>query len=298
MHSPGFLQGPEGTIMVKLFAGTDIHVQLAPDTARHLVRLLERFNWTKSDPQLFDSRWRRFWRGIHPIERRIVSLYVQSSNGEHFRTTTVWLGNLPQALHSSETRRRPPRATDGVLNEFANLEQILVRACVDADKNGDVHDEDDLEPSGIVTSPPNFPTSRERVGQGRLRQDRYRDNVLALWNNACAVTGCSLAPVVVASHAKPWALSNDGERLDPHNGLPLVGSLDRLFDAGLIGFNPVTGSMHVASIVGAHDRVLLGLPAPLRRKPCAKQAVFLRYHLDYVFQGEWESDEASGSGQR
>jgi len=71
-------------------------------------------------------------------------------------------------------------------------------------------------------------------------------------------------------------------------GSPWVGTLDKLFDAGLIGFDPATGAMHVASTVGARDRSLLGLPAPLRRKPDRKQAAFLRYHLDYVFRAEQE----------
>ncbi len=360
MHSTGFLEGTEGTIMVQLFPGTNIHVEIAQDAARHLARLLERYNWTKSDPRLYDDRWRRFWRGIKPVERAIVSMYVQSNNGGQFRGTTVKLDNLPQALHSADTRRGCPRATDAVLREFVKLEQTFIRACVDVDQiayrwhathrdemvlcgpaltdaaatwlasdggvNLDaalydrlrsvgltedaaqqtatnltlevqyliqereqailerVRDEGDLGSTSIAASLPDNPTSRERLGQARLGQGRYRDDVLALWNNACAVTGCSLAPVVVASHAKPWADSTDGERLDPNNGLPLVGTLDKLFDAGLIGFDPATGSMHVASVVGAHDRALLGLPAPLRRKPNRRQATFLRYHLDYVFQ--------------
>ncbi|KWI25664.1 hypothetical protein WM04_25860 [Burkholderia ubonensis] len=118
-----------------------------------------------------------------------------------------------------------------------------------------------------------------------------RDTVVEADRNACAVTGCSVTRVVVASHAKPWADSTDDERLDPNNGLPLVATLDKLFDAGLIGFDPVTGDMRVSSTVGAHDRMLLGVPAPLRRKPNAKQSAFLRYHLDYVFQRETEGNE-------
>ncbi|WP_244100402.1 HNH endonuclease [Burkholderia ambifaria] len=124
----------------------------------------------------------------------------------------------------------------------------------------------------------------------RLRTSFLRTNN-PVWGNACAVTGCSVTRVVVASHAKPWADSTDDERLDPNNGLPLVATLDKLFDAGLIGFDPVTGVMRVSSTVGAHDRMLLGIPAPLRREPNAKQSAFLRYHLDYVFQRETESNE-------
>ena len=146
--------------------------------------------------------------------------------------------------------------------------------------------------AAIAERYPDNPTTRERLVQARLGQGTYRAALLALWDDACAVTGCGLAPVLVASHAKPWADSTDDERLDPHNGLPLVGTLDRLFDTGLIGFDPATGTMHVADAVDEQDQVLFGIPAPLRRKPGRKLAAYLQHHLDHVFQGEREDDEA------
>ncbi|RQY86014.1 HNH endonuclease [Burkholderia stagnalis] len=347
--------------MVRLFPGTDVHVEMAQDAAQHLARLLERYNWAKVDHRLSADRWRRFWRGIAPIERSLVVMYVQSNNGGAFYGT-VEFGVLPQALRVVDTRRSRFCATDAVLREFANLRQIFIRACVNADEiafqwhtthrdamelcgpaltdsaatwlasDGSVdlgatllvpllsaglaesaaqqtaielslhvrylvqdrqkivcdrvRGEEGVDLAGITASCPDNPTTRERLVQARLGQGTYRDDVLVLWDNACAVTGCSLASVVVASHAKPWAHSTDDERLDPNNGLPLVATLDKLFDAGLIGFDPLTGAMHVASMVSAHDRALLGVPAPLRRKPSSKQAAFLRYHLDHVFQSE------------
>jgi putative restriction endonuclease len=42
--------------------------------------------------------------------------------------------------------------------------------------------------------------------------------------------------VLVASHAKPWQLSTNAERLDPYNGLLLAAHVDKLFDVGLIAF--------------------------------------------------------------
>lgn len=336
MHSSGFIEEADGTIMVQLFPRADIHVEIALGAAQHLVRLLERYNWAMmSEPRLYYSRWRRFWRGMTRVERVIVVMYVESINGVMFRGRTVTLYDLPQALRSGGARRRRPRAADSVLREFDNLEQILTYAGADVEQiklrrrithhdemalfgpeltdaapltsGGGVNldaaleeqwqfqereqailecvrdEEDDPDTADCAGSLPVKSTSREQLGLGRLGQDKYRDDMLALWNNACAVTGCSLAAVLVASHAKRWADSTDCERLDPNNGLLLVGTLDKLFDAGLIGFDPNTGAMHVASVVGAHDRALLGLPASLRRKPNRKQAAFLRYHLDNRF---------------
>lgn len=285
MLAAGFLAQPDDTGMVPLFHGTDLPVAMTADTAQHLARLLERYNWTKAEPSLYDSRWRRFWRSIQPVERRIICLYVEHSTGGHFRHTTVEFGHLPQVPHVTGALHRHRRASEAVLRELAQLEQIFLRAPGDAD---------DPEATSITTGLPDQRTCQDRPGQVRLGQDRYREGVLARWNRACAVTGCTLAPALVASHAKPWAASTDAERLDPDNGLPLVGTLDRLFDAGLIGFDPVTGAMLIASTVSAHDRALLQLPAPLRRRPSRQQAIFLRYHLNHVFQRKQRGHQDDG----
>jgi predicted restriction endonuclease len=41
----------------------------------------------------------------------------------------------------------------------------------------------------------------------------------------------------VASHIKPWAKSNNEERLDPYNGLLLLANIDKAFDLGYISFD-------------------------------------------------------------
>ncbi|GCB02618.1 hypothetical protein PSUB009319_02490 [Ralstonia sp. SET104] len=75
--------------------------------------------------------------------------------------------------------------------------------------------------------------------------------------------------------------SSDEERLDPCNGLPLIATLDRLFDQYLITFDPKTGGMQVSHEIGKADRAILGLPANLRKVPNQGQAGYLRLHLDH-----------------
>jgi hypothetical protein len=59
----------DGTVLVQLFPGTNIHIEIARGAAQHLVNLLRRYNWTLSEPRQQDARWRRFWRGITQAER-------------------------------------------------------------------------------------------------------------------------------------------------------------------------------------------------------------------------------------
>ncbi|HWV06699.1 HNH endonuclease signature motif containing protein [Ralstonia sp.] len=127
---------------------------------------------------------------------------------------------------------------------------------------------------------PDKPTTRQALVQARLGQGRYRAELLGLWDNACAVTGCTIGSLLIASHARAWWDSNDRQRLDPHNGLSLIANLDRLFDQYLIAFDPDIGEMLVSDFLSKEDRALLGVPAPLRKKPTKKQAAYLHYHLE------------------
>jgi hypothetical protein len=138
----------------------------------------------------------------------------------------------------------------------------------------------DADLDAIIRRPDLKPTQREALIQARLGQGTYRNQMLKLWDGRCAVTGLTIQSALIASHAKPWADSTDEERLDPSNGLPLMATLDRLFDKYLIAFAPETGKMLISDRVGDADRAILRIPANLRRMPNEKQAHYLKLHLD------------------
>jgi len=79
-------------------------------------------------------------------------------------------------------------------------------------------------------------TAREQLIAARLGQGTFRKNCLMLYP-ACPVTGTTFAPLLRASHIKPWAACENGnERLDPYNGIILAAHIDILFDQGWISF--------------------------------------------------------------
>jgi hypothetical protein len=119
-------------------------------------------------------------------------------------------------------------------------------------------------------------TQREQLVLARVGQGRFRASVLALWDGRCAVTGCSLGAVIRASHLLPWRAATNEERLDPENGLPLVATLDALFDAGLISFDP-EGVLLATRGMASHSG-LLEENMRLSRKPTARMQTFLAKH--------------------
>ncbi len=128
-----------------------------------------------------------------------------------------------------------------------------------------------------------------RLGQGKFRADVLKD-----WNGACAVTGCTVLEVLRASHIKPWRDCDGLTKVNPRNGLPLVASLDALFDRGLITFS-VNGYMLVSSGLDITQRNLLRVPTKLRRRPDAEQAKFLKYHRQKVFVKGARKTEVPGA---
>lgn len=72
--------------------------------------------------------------------------------------------------------------------------------------------------------------SKARVGQGE-----YRRKLLDLCP-FCPITLISDDRLLIASHIKPWAMSNEFEKTDPKNGFMLTPTFDFLFDRGFMSF--------------------------------------------------------------
>ena len=127
-------------------------------------------------------------------------------------------------------------------------------------------------------------TTKDALVSARVGQGIFRSQVLKLWDDRCSVTRSATVAAIRASHIKPWRYSTDKERLDPNNGLPLIASLDALFDAGLISFKS-SGNLIVSSILSESERQIFGLDSrSLTKTPTQKTALYLEYHRDYVFK--------------
>lgn len=127
------------------------------------------------------------------------------------------------------------------------------------------------------------PTERKALVQARLGQGKYRERLIALWQGRCSVTGYADSRVLIASHIKPWYRATNAERLDPMNGLLLTPNLDKVFDLGLITFDPaergrIVFSPYLVAPAG------LGLSDTMCLTQCGdKTAEFLQFHRKNVF---------------
>ena len=96
--------------------------------------------------------------------------------------------------------------------------------------------------------------------------------------------------LLIASHIKPWAASNDKEKIDPYNGYMLSPMIDKLFDRGFITF---TESRHVilSDFISPFTWKQIGLKNDsfIKALPIDdKRIEYLKFHHESVFKGSYE----------
>lgn len=138
----------------------------------------------------------------------------------------------------------------------------------------------------------------ERVGRERLTVSRVRENqpffrkaILSAYGSVCCVTGIDIESLLVASHIKPWAESDNTEKLNPQNGLCLNALHDRAFDRGLIAvsddYTIIVSEQVSHSKSGTVREMLSGyegqkIKLPIRFIP---RSDFIEWHRNNIFLG-------------
>jgi len=92
--------------------------------------------------------------------------------------------------------------------------------------------------------------------------------------------------ILIASHIKPWAKSNDIEKIDPMNGFMFTPTFDYLFDRGFLTFSndkrvklsPFLTKMTYSKLGISDNKIFQQLPINGREK-------YLDYHRKEIFQG-------------
>lgn len=61
-------------------------------------------------------------------------------------------------------------------------------------------------------------TEKKAIVLSRIGQGTFRKELINYWG-CCSVSGITSTWILIASHIKPWRVSNNNERLDVYNGL-------------------------------------------------------------------------------
>lgn len=126
----------------------------------------------------------------------------------------------------------------------------------------------------------------EEIRKARIGQGKYREKLL-MECPFCPITMINDERLLIASHIKPWAVSNDSEKIDSKNGFMLSPLYDRLFDRGFITFTDDRkvkisnwlSPQNIARIGIKQNQFFQMLPMDDKRKS------YLKFHRESVFKG-------------
>jgi len=133
---------------------------------------------------------------------------------------------------------------------------------------------------------------RKEISRAREGQGKYREQLLEQCRY-CPFTMIADERLLIASHIKPWAASEDNEKIDPYNGYMLSPLYDKLFDRGFITF---TESRHLilSEFISPFTWKQIGLKNDTFIKALPmddKRAEYLEFHHDAVFKGSYDFTE-------
>lgn len=124
------------------------------------------------------------------------------------------------------------------------------------------------------------------IRYGREGQDEYRRKLLEECP-FCPITMINEESLLIASHIKPWAVSDPKERIDPNNGFIFSPLYDKLFDRGYITFsNDKRVSISNWLSRQVKDRIGIKENQLFQFLPMNDSRVkYLEYHRNMVFKG-------------
>jgi putative restriction endonuclease len=132
-------------------------------------------------------------------------------------------------------------------------------------------------------------TTVEKMVKVRIGQQRFKRDVLNDCGRVCPFTKITDESLLIAGHIKPWAKSNDEEKLDPKNGLLFTPTFDRMFNNGFITFRDDT-KLVISPLVSHRTALLLGirrdmeLDLPLLGNSHKGRRNFMEYHRNFVYR--------------
>ena len=123
-----------------------------------------------------------------------------------------------------------------------------------------------------------------KIIKARIGQGKYRERLLKCCP-VCPVTLVSSPEVLIASHIKPWAQSDNIEKIDSKNGFMFSPNVDKLFDRGYITFTN-DKIMKVSPWLSkkTYERLNIIPNKRYEKLPIKGREKYLEYHRKNIFE--------------
>lgn len=117
----------------------------------------------------------------------------------------------------------------------------------------------------------------------RLGQQKFRQGLLPLWDQKCALCEIELPELLRANYSKPWKDSTDVERVDPYNGVLLCCNHHALYETGFIAFDG-QGRLHISSQIPEEDYEKYGIQPKMKIARQEQNKPYFKWHKRHLFR--------------
>ncbi len=142
----------------------------------------------------------------------------------------------------------------------------------------------DISNSSVVDieeNPQLSDTEKDIIIKTRIGQSKLRKKIVERKNSTCDICGVDDEHLLIVSHIKPWAVSNNEDRLDENNVLLLCPNHDKLFDSGYISFND-NGMVIISNKLSESTISSMNLDHLKKLRITDDMKLYLKWHREYV----------------
>lgn len=223
---------------------------------------MEFYQWLINERGLLEYSAKRYYRVIYKKIYEWLPSYDIPKNSIEFEAMKQMIFAMPRYKEINKTGNN---MYSSALNHY-----------------GQYLKEFDLNDLDIFSEKQSFTTEAERLIKVRLVQNKFRKRLFDV-QPCCAISGFNYSPFLIASHIKPWSISNEQERLDQYNGLLLTPNYDRLFDRGLITIKH-SGEILVSKVLGFEEQNFFKIPKKIAVSLKPEYKSYLEFHADNIFE--------------
>lgn len=123
---------------------------------------------------------------------------------------------------------------------------------------------------------------KEALVRVRVNQGIFREKLLRKYSKCCLCGVCT-PEFLIASHIKPWAISNSNEKLDSENGLLMCPNHDKLFDGGWISFSD-DGNILISSVLQQNERIFMNVHENMKIEMSGKKQEYMEFHRKNIYK--------------
>lgn len=232
-------------------------------------------NWLLENTNLSEASVERYESGVRVISEEMLQAKIIDKPLDEYDTTELAIAIL-LIFNNEEFIHKNTVGKNMYSNSIKHFQAFK--------KSVDTIPQDNTIIKKIQTDKKLTTTEKESIIKARVGQGIFRNNVMKKYNEKCIVTNIADKRLLIASHIKPWAVSNNADRIDSENGFLLNCLYDKMFDLGLITFSD-EGKILISKSLTSYDKSIIKIDTERKFDLNFSKKLLqnLEYHRDMIF---------------